>query len=109
MTDVQPETFVLDRIGTPVGEVLLVVDGEGAVVALDFHDFEDRMMRLLAREGIGLAVLPPIVVREELASGLLIEANELPGIVEAFYAVTVERRFPNPLLKLLLQPDFAQE
>jgi LysR family transcriptional activator of nhaA len=29
------------------------------------------MMRLLAREGVGLAVLPPIVVRDELASGEL--------------------------------------
>jgi LysR family transcriptional activator of nhaA len=66
------------------------------------------MMRLLAREGIGLAVLPPIVVKEELVSGLLIEADELPGIVEAFYAVTVERRFPNPMLKLLLPTTAAQ-
>lgn len=65
------------------------------------------MMRLLAREGIGLAVLPPIVVREELAQGLLIEADELPGIVEAFYAITVERRFPNPMLKLLLHSTAA--
>lgn len=65
------------------------------------------MMRLLTREGIGLAVLPPIVVKDELASGLLIEANELPGIVESFYAVTVERRFPNPILKTLLHSTIA--
>ncbi len=62
------------------------------------------MMRLLAREGIGLAVLPPIVVKDELASGVLVEADELPGIVETFYAVTIERRFPNPILKRLLRP-----
>jgi len=49
MIDVQPETFILDRIATPVGEVLLVVDGADSVVALDFQDFEDRMMRLLVR------------------------------------------------------------
>ena len=49
MTSKPREAFVLDRIATPVGEVLLVVDAEGRVVALDFHDFEDRMMRLLAR------------------------------------------------------------
>lgn len=63
------------------------------------------MMRLLAREGIGLAVLPPIVVKDELASGLLLEADRLPDIAETFYAVTVERRFPNPLLRGLLQAD----
>ena len=60
------------------------------------------MMRLLAREGIGLAVLPPIVVKDELASGLLIEVDQLPGIVESFYAVTIKRRFPNPHLRALV-------
>ena len=49
MKNAQPETFILDRITTPVGEVLLVVDTDGAVVALDFEDYEARMMRLLAR------------------------------------------------------------
>lgn len=44
-----PETFTLDRIASPVGEVLLAVDATGAVVALDFEDYEARMMRLLAR------------------------------------------------------------
>ncbi len=57
------------------------------------------MMRLLAREGAGLAVLPPIVVRDELASGLLVEADRLPDIAETFYAVTIQRRFPNPFLR----------
>ena len=44
-----PRGLILDRIATPVGEVLLVVDGDGAVRALDFHDYEPRMMRLLSR------------------------------------------------------------
>jgi LysR family transcriptional activator of nhaA len=60
------------------------------------------MMRLLAREDVGLAVLPPIVVKDELAGGLLFEVDEPLGITETFYAVTVERRFPNPLLRSLL-------
>lgn len=63
------------------------------------------MMRLLAREGIGLAVMPPIVVRDELASGALVESAQLPNLTETFYGVTVERRFPNPLLAELMQKD----
>jgi LysR family transcriptional activator of nhaA len=62
------------------------------------------MMRLLAREDVGLAVLPPIVVRDELAGGILVEVEEPLGITETFYAVTMERRFPNPLLRSLLHP-----
>lgn len=61
------------------------------------------MMRLLAREGIGLAVLPPIVVQDELQNGRLVEADRLPGIGETFFAVTLSRRFPNPILAELLE------
>ena len=39
--------LLIDRIGTPIGEMLLVVDGEGRLCAADFHDYEDRMLRLL--------------------------------------------------------------
>lgn len=42
-----PEALILDRIDTPIGQVLLVVDGDGAVRALDFHDYESRLLRLL--------------------------------------------------------------
>jgi LysR family transcriptional activator of nhaA len=61
------------------------------------------MMRLLARADVGLALLPPIVVLDELTSGQLVEAVALPAIVETFYAVTLARRFPNPLLRRLLE------
>ena len=63
------------------------------------------MMRLLARQDVGLAVLPPIVVKDELDSGILVEADRLPGITETFYAVTMGRKFPNPLLRPLLTRD----
>lgn len=43
----RPETFQLDRIATPLGEVLAVFDGEGVVRAFDFADYEGRMLRLL--------------------------------------------------------------
>lgn len=60
------------------------------------------MMRLLAREGVGLAVLPPIAVQDELRNGRLVEAPHDMGLREAFYAVTIARKFPNPLLAPLL-------
>lgn len=63
------------------------------------------MMRLLAREDIGLALVPPIVVQDELASGRLVEAREHPQITETFYAVTLDRRFPNPLVAELLSDE----
>lgn len=74
--------------------------GVDPTIAAEADDM--AMLRLMAREDLGLAVLPPIVVRDELAQGMLIEADRLQGINEIFVAVTVARRFPNPLLSELL-------
>lgn len=57
MRNTQPETLTLDRVATPVGEVLLVTDGQGVVRALDFADYEARMMRLLGRHSPGFALV----------------------------------------------------
>jgi len=73
--------------------------GVRPVFAAEVDDM--AMMRLLAREDIGLAVLPPIVVKNELESGLLKEADFVVGLSESFYAVTAKRKFPNPLLGAL--------
>lgn len=70
------------------------------VIAAEVDDM--AMMRLLAREDLGLAVIPPIVVRNELASGLLKEYDHDIGLTESFFAVTVNRKFPNQLLQGLL-------
>ena len=59
------------------------------------------MIRLLAREGAGLAVVPPIVVKDELETGRLVEVDRFPKLTETFYAVTLSRRFPNPILREL--------
>jgi LysR family transcriptional regulator, transcriptional activator of nhaA len=59
------------------------------------------MLRLIARESHGVTLVPPVVVIDELNSGLLVERCRLPQIRESFYAITRRRRFPNPLLKLL--------
>jgi LysR family transcriptional activator of nhaA len=60
------------------------------------------MLRLLAREREGVTLVPPIVVRDELESGVLVEHWRVPEVTESFYAIIQERRFPNPLLAELL-------
>ena len=42
-----PETFNLDRLETPIGVALLVTDGDGILLALDWEDYEPRMKQLL--------------------------------------------------------------
>jgi LysR family transcriptional activator of nhaA len=69
-------------------------------VAAEVDDM--AMVRLLAREGLGLAVAPALVLADEIASGELSTAPFELGLTETFYAMTTARRFPNPLLAELL-------
>ena len=62
-------------------------------------------LRLLARDGNMLAVVPSVVVRDELRDGALHEHCVVPGLSESFYAITAERSFPHPLLETLLARD----
>lgn len=52
--------FFLDRLETPIGEMLLVTDAAGKVRALDWNDYEPRMRALLDRHyGKGRCTLEP--------------------------------------------------
>jgi len=60
------------------------------------------MLRLLVRNGVGLGVVPSIVVRDELQAGTLTRIAVLPGLRETFYAITLPRQFGNPLVADLI-------
>lgn len=78
----------------------LALAGIRPIILAEVDDM--AMLRLIARESDGLALVPPIVVRDELSSGILIEHCRLPTITESFYAIVPTRRFPNPLLSDVL-------
>ena len=59
-------------------------------------------MRLLARDLDALALMPSVVVRDELRRGELRDHGVVPGLFESFYSITVERQFQHPLVKSLL-------
>ncbi len=68
------------------------------------------MLRLLARDSGELAVLPRVVVKDEIQQGTLVEYMTLPNQFESFYAITIKRHFISPVVaELLAQPlqDFV--
>ncbi len=75
---------------------LLAAAGARPRVIAEVDDM--AMLRLLAREGEGLALVPPVVVRDEIARGELVVTHRVPELRETFYAITPSRRFPNPLV-----------
>lgn len=75
------------------------------------HQFKPRivaeaddmaMLRLLARDTGALAVMPDVVVKDELEQGKLVNYLSLPNVYENFYAVTVKRQIQNSLISELI-------
>ena len=77
---------------------------EHGVEADPYAEVEDMaMLRLLARDSGGLAVVPEVVVQDELRSGKLKRYCVLEKVVERFYAITAKRHFELVALKSLLE------
>ena len=52
--------FLIDRLATPIGELIIIADGDGALRTIDWTDHEARMKRLLDRSyGEGRYTLTP--------------------------------------------------
>ncbi len=84
----------------PAFDLLLEEAGVQPKVLAEVDDM--AMLRLLARETGALALVPPVVVSDELRNGVLVERCSIPQLQEMFYAVTMRRRFAHPMLREVL-------
>lgn len=66
------------------------------------------LLRLLTRDSDSVALLPTVVVQDELRNGRLVEYSVVPDLHESFYAISVQRHFTPPLLKSLLKQSEAE-
>lgn len=102
-TLLEEQPFILPTVDSTVRTAFDALASRLSVRPQIVAEVDDMaMMRLLAREDIGLALVAPVVVQDELANGRLVEAQEHPLIRETFYAITLRRRFPNPVVQQLL-------
>ncbi len=60
------------------------------------------MLRLIARDSGWLAVLPEVVVQDELRAGSLVTVGHSDGLLERFYAITTPRRHRIEVLENLM-------
>ncbi len=101
--DLRHEPILLPSLDSDIRvafDHLLDLAGIRPIILAEVDDM--AMLRLLAREREGVTLVPPIVVRDELASGALVEHCRVPQLTESFYAILQKRRFPNQLLGDLL-------
>lgn len=89
-----------DSAMRPAFDLMLEEAGVHPQILAEVDDM--AMLRLLARETGALALVPPVVVSDELKSGILIERCTLPQLHENFYAITMRRRFAHPALRSML-------
>lgn len=80
----------------------LILDQAGIrpLIAAEVDDM--AMLRVLALRLRAVALVPKVVVQDELRSGLLVERYRVSALKERFYAITPSRTFPNLLVKLLI-------
>jgi LysR family transcriptional activator of nhaA len=65
-------------------------------------------LRLVARDSGALALVPTVVVRDELREGRIREVCRVPDLAESFYAVTMARKFQHPLVRVLLMREESE-
>ena len=102
--DLRSEPILLPSLDSDIRvgfDRLLDLAGIRPIILAEVDDM--AMLRLLAREREGVTLVPPIVVRDELESGVLVEHCRIPQLTESFYAIIQKRRFPNQLLGDLLK------
>ena len=91
-----PSSEIRSQVDLLMGQLGVKVD-----VGAEVDDM--AMLRLLARDSGALALVPEVVVQDELHSGTLETYWVLEDIVEHFYAITAERHFELLPLKALLE------
>ena len=101
--DLRSEPILLPSLDSDIRvafDRVLELAGIRPIILAEVDDM--AMLRLLAREREGVTLVPPIVVRDELEAGVLVEHCRIPEVTETFYAIVQKRRFPNRLLSDLL-------
>lgn len=108
------------RFPKDIQDVPMVVPGRESDIRSEFDSLCERLgirvrilaevddmatMRLLARDTQALALVPTVVVRDELREGALHEHCVVPGLFESFYAITAHRMFQHPLIEIALARD----
>ena len=110
------------RFPDDLGEMPLLLPGPSSDIRRQFDLLCDQLgvevdpyaevedmatLRLMARDAGGLAVLPEVVVQDELQSGKLQKYCVLDAVVERFYAITAKRHFELVALNALLEQSQA--
>ncbi len=104
LSDYKGQRWVLPPVQSPVRTAFDALAAQYQLQPDIIAEADDMaMLRLLARDSGALAVIPEVVVKDELQNGRLHKYLALPQIYENFYIITTQRELLHPQLNLLLQ------
>ena len=101
----RPEVLTLDVLSTPIGEIDVVVDAEGRLRVLEFHDQPQRLARALRLHHRGQAVetgAAPAAVRDGLAAYFAGELAALKAVPWTIGGTAFQRQVWNALVEIPL-------
>lgn len=92
--DLETTALVLPGHGSEIrGQFDLLCEELGFEPRVSAEVDDMAMLRLLARDSGSVAMVPEVVVQDELRDGALAKYCDVPGIFENFYAITAKRHF----------------
>ncbi|MFN2328531.1 MAG: LysR family transcriptional regulator [Chromatocurvus sp.] len=101
--DLQGERVLLPGPSSDIRNQFNLMCEELSLTIVAHAEVDDMaMLRLMARDSGILAVVPDIVVQDELDAGVLEIYEVLPDVFETFYAITPQRMLQPALLQTLL-------
>jgi len=97
-------SIILPGRGCALRSAIDRVVGDAGIKLRVLAEVDDMaMLRLLVRDSKAFAIVPPLVVIDELNSGELVEYAKLADIKENFFCIIKDQKFPNPMLKEILE------
>ena len=104
LADYQHQRWVLPPVQSPIRTAFDALAAQYQLQPDIVAEADDMaMLRLLVRDSGALAVMPEVVVKDELKNGRLQKYLTLPQVYENFYIITTQRELLHPQLKPLLQ------
>ena len=98
--DLVDAALILPGHGSEIrGQFELFCEETGLKPRISAEVDDMAMLRLLARDSGQLAMVPEVVVQDELRERVLDKYCEVPGIFENFYAITAKRQFQPAALR----------
>jgi len=69
---------------------------------------DSAILKVFGREGLGLFAIPSTEAHEVADMYDVVVLGELPGLVERFYGISVERRIRNPAVAVIVDAANAR-